>query len=181
MNQDWLIQQLPGVMKQDPFLRRFTGIFQEIATGVRSEADAVPRYIDVGLAPHDFVRWMGSWTGLPVQIDFGDDATARARVREMVSASARLYRRRGTTDGLAGLISAVTGQHAKVTDTGGIFKEGADIPRERHVTVEVPGAGGLSPEVLRSLIADELPVNCTLDLVVAGELAGQLPSEGGGN
>ena len=173
MNKDWLIDQLPAVMAKDPFLNRFTGIFQEIATGLRVEANAVPDYIDVGLAPHEFVRWIGSWTGLPVQIDFGDEATARNRVREMVASSAALYRRRGTCDGLAGLISAATGEQATVSDTGGIFREGDQIPDAKHVTVEVPSTGGLEASLLASLIADELPVNCTSELVVGGQTVSQ--------
>lgn len=155
-------------MARDPFLRRFTGIFQEIATGIREEADAVPSYVHVGLAPPEFVRWMGGWTGLPVRIDFGDEETARDRIKAMVSASANLYRRRGTRSGLAGLMSAVTGGSVTVTDTGGIFREGEQIPRQRHVTVNVPNTGGLDASLLHSLIADELPVNCTFDLVVDG-------------
>ncbi len=168
MNKDWLINQLPAVMAKDPFLNRFTGIFQEIATGLRVEANAVPDYIDVGIAPHDFVRWIGSWTGLPVQIDFGDEATARKRVREMVASSALLYRRRGTSDGLAGLISVVTGEEAMVSDTGGIFRAGDKPPSERRITVEIQSTGGLDAPLLVSLIKDELPVNCTFELVVAG-------------
>lgn len=170
MNKNWLINQLPDVMAKDPFIRQFTGIFQEIATGIREEANSVPEYVNVGVAPHEFVQWIGGWTGLPVQIDYGDDEIARERVKTMVRSSAMLYRRRGTLGGLQGLLAAVTGEEVTVSDTGGIFRSDAQVPDRRHVTVGLPDAGGLSVSLLTSLLEDELPVNCSFDLVIGGRI-----------
>lgn len=170
MNKNWLINQLPAVMAKDPFINRFTGIFQEIATGVREEANSVPEYVNIGLAPHEFVRWVGSWTGLPVQIDYGDEDVAGERVKTMVRSSGMLYRRRGTRGGLEGLISAVTGQEATVSDTGGIFRPDDQIPNRRHVTVGLPDTGGLSVSLLTSLLEAEMPVNCSFELVIGGRV-----------
>ncbi len=188
MKKDWLIDQLPAVMRDErriirttrgadegdktggPFIRRFTGIFQEIATGIREEADAVPDYFDIGIAPHDFVQWMGSWTGLPVEIDYGDAETTRQRLKNMVGSSGSIYKRRGTRGGLEDLISTVTGQEATVTDTGGIFRLGDDIPERKHVTVGLPDSGDVSVPVLRALLEEELPVDCSFELVIGGRI-----------
>ncbi len=170
MRQDWLLNQLPAVMVRDPFISRFVGIFQQIATGIREEADSVPAFVSPGIAPDEFVKWVGSWTGLPVHIDFRGDEVARQRIKTMVRSSANLYRRRGTVDGLAELLSIVTGEKATVSDTGGIFRGDDDIPDRRHVTIGLPDDGGVSIPALTSLLEDALPVNCSFELVVGGRI-----------
>ena len=164
MNRPWLLEQLPGVMADDDFLVRFVGIFQEIADSVRSQADGFENLLDTAVAPPEFVRYMGKWIGFTVDSSIPDD-----RMRDLVKAGGLLFPWRGTQLGLAGLIETVTGYTATIEESGGVFAEGAAPPNDHHVVIRVGGTGAMTREQLTGLVADELPVDVTYDLIIGDE------------
>jgi len=155
----WLVAQLPRVLQQDRFTRRFVGVFEGIADSVRTEIDALEYYLDVDTAPSEFVRWLGSWLQVTVDASMTDE-----RQREVVRAAGVYYARRGTMSGLQGLLEAITAADVRIVDGGGTWPEGQAPPNPGRILVRVEETGGMREGHLYRLIAAEIPIGVTFEL-----------------
>ena len=155
----WLADQLPRVLADDRFMRRFLGIFEPTADSVRDQIEALEYYIDVDTAPAEFVRWLGSWLGASA-----DASWSLERQREVVRTVGREFPRRGTRAGLERVLTAITGAEALVVDGGGVWRAGNVMPSARHVTVRLASMGGLSEGQLHDLIEGELPTGVAFEV-----------------
>jgi phage tail-like protein len=155
----WLVQQLPRALAHDRFTRGFVGIFEEIADGVRSQVDSLEYYLDVDSAPPPFVRWLGSWIGLDVEASLPEE-----RQRAIVRIAGQLFIARGTAQGLAAILEAVTGAPARVIDGGGVWRRGEAPPNSGRILVRLTESGGLDEAHLYRLIQSDLPVGTTFEL-----------------
>lgn len=172
MSSGWLVAQLPAVIAADDFTRRFLGIFEEIGDGLRDRIDGIEYLLDPGLAPPEFVRWLGGWLGLVVPTGV-DSSRQRALVDAVGPYWARgdaegpLWGWRGTKRGLVALLEAYVGHPVTVEDSGGVY--GADeAPRgPARVLVRVPDAGGVHDQQLLALVRSMVPVEAEIDLFIA--------------
>lgn len=155
----WLADQLPRVMAEDHFTRQFLRIFEEIAGGVRNRVTGFEHDLDVGLAPAEFVRWMGAWIGLAL-----DPSMPEEHQRGVVRAAGALFPFRGTRRGLQGLLEALTRASVEVTDNGGVFRGGQAPTGSKSVVVKLADAGALSEQNLFDLVKLEIPADATFDL-----------------
>lgn len=155
----WLVSQLPRVLAQDPFTRRFVTIFEEIGDGIRSQVDAVEYYVDTDTAPAEYVRWLGSW--LDVTVDANQPLD---RQRAIVREAGAMYASRGTKEGLERLLEAITGGEVRVVDGGGIWPAGEAPPNPGRILVRLTQSGGVPDGQLHRLIAREVPVGVTFEL-----------------
>ncbi|MGE3960551.1 MAG: phage tail protein [Dehalococcoidia bacterium] len=157
----WLVAQLPRVLQQDRFTRRFVTVFEEIADGVRGEIDAVEYYFDVATAPAEFVQWLGGWLQVVI-----DPSMPEERQREVVRAAGDYYARRGTASGLQGFLEAVTRGEVRIVDGGGTWAVGAAPPNPGRILVRLTDTGEMLEEHLYRLIAAEIPIGVTFELRV---------------
>ena len=157
----WLVAELPTMMAEDHFTTRFVGIFEELAGGVRARVDGFEDALDPGLAPPEFVRWVGSWLGLAL-----DPSLPEERQRGLVAAAGALFPFRGTARGLRGLLEAFTEGTVDIQDGAGVFREGLAPPNRHHVVITVRGSGGMTEEHLAELVRQELPAVATFELKV---------------
>lgn len=160
---NWLVEQLPRPMAEDPFLRQYVALIQEMATGIRQQVDDIPSFVDVHVAPEPFVRWMGQWLGLTVEPTIADAAERERRLRRLVEEVGSLFVRRGTRAGLEGLLTALTGEAAHVDDTGGVFRSGQAEPNAKHAVVYLNGTGGIDEQALLRLVSAEIPVDVSFE------------------
>jgi phage tail-like protein len=109
-----LEQVLPPVLADDDFAVRFVSGFDGVLAPIFSTLDNLGAYLDPGLAPEDFVTWLGGWVGVA-----SDDREPAERRRRLVAAAAELVRRRGTVGGLADEIALHVGLPVEVVDSGG--------------------------------------------------------------
>ncbi len=175
---DWLIEQLPRVMQEDPFIHGFVGITQEIATSVRGEIEKMDWFLDADTAPEEFVQWMGGWLGLVVEPVATDPEERELRIRNVVRTAGILFLRRGTRAGLEGMLHAITGEPARVSDSGGVFRTGQAPPNQKHVVVRIRTNGGVDDQSLLRLVREEMPVDVSFDLLIAGRaVREELPVE----
>lgn len=157
----WLVDQLPRVMAEDHFVRRFVGIFEEIADSTRQRIDDLEPYFDIGLAPPEMVRWMASWVGSAIDPDIPE-----SRQRSLAVSAGPLLPWRGTRRGLTSLVAALTRSDVEVTDTGGVFRRG-EVPDEPpRVSIKVSTAGDIDPQQLLEIVSDEIPANAVVNLRV---------------
>jgi phage tail-like protein len=155
----WLAEQLPRVMAEDHFTRQFLRIFEDIAGGVRNRVTGFEHDLDVGVAPPEFVRWMGGWLGLAL-----DPSMPEEHQRGVVRAAGALFPFRGTRRGLQGMLEALTQSSVEITDNGGVFRGGQAPTGTKSVMVKVADAGALSEQNLFDLVKLEVPADATFDL-----------------
>ncbi|MGH8973790.1 MAG: phage tail protein [Acidimicrobiia bacterium] len=160
----WLVDQLPACFAGDDFLRRFTGIFQELADGLRQRIDGIEHTVDAHVAPPAFVRWMGGWLGATGI----DPSVPIARQRHLVFGLGSLVVRRGTGTGLVEALELVTGGRARVRDPGAVLREGEEPPAPGPVRIELAGTGAVSEADVVALVADWLPVAASAELWIGG-------------
>jgi len=123
---------LPAVYLEDPFAQQLTAAFDTVLAPIYSTLDCLDAYFDPWLTPPDFLEWLAGWVGLAL-----DENLPLDRRRQLVAEAVRLYRVRGTANGLAQHISLFTGLEVEIEDSGGsTFSEtpggpppGEDRPR----------------------------------------------------
>jgi len=164
----WLVDQLPVCFAGDDFLRRFMGIFQELADGLRQRIDGIEHTVDVNVAPPVFVRWMGGW----LSVTSIDPSLPVSRQRELVSGFGGLLVRRGTRAGLEQALELVTGEHAEVRDPGAIVREGDPPLSAGPVRIELAGTGTVSEADVLAVIDDWLPAAASAALWIGGRRVG---------
>jgi phage tail-like protein len=164
---DWLVNQLPVGMAQDPFLVRFVGLIQQVAGGMLDHLDDMPHLGDVTVTPEPMVRYLGSWVGL----EWVEPTLPARTQRELVLGYAGLLQWRGTSKGLQQLLVLITGDStARVTDSGGVYVFGEAPATTPHVLMEVATVGSwATPKVLLQILKEELPASVTYELRVAGQ------------
>lgn len=175
---DWLIEQLPRVMQEDPFIHGFVSITQEIATSIRGGIEKMDWFLDADTAPEEFVQWMGGWLGLVVEPVATDPEERELRIRNVVRTAGILFLRRGTRAGLEGMLHAITGEPARVSDSGGVFRTGQAPANQKHVVVRIRTNGGVDDQSLLRLVREDMPVDVSFDLLIAGRaVREELPVE----
>lgn len=157
-----LVDQLPAPLAEDPFLRRFLGIFDELSRSVQLDVDGLGHVIDPSVAPPVFVRWLGGWLG----IESIDPSSPELRQRELVTAMGRFLWWRGTASGLKGMLELLTGGPVEVVDGGGIHLRGEAPAGTRWARVRVETTGSTTEEHLVSLIRAEVPADVEFELRV---------------
>lgn len=161
------LDYLPAVFRQDarpgeaPWLDAFLRGFEAVLTGV-GDADAPgleelldgipgllrgiertfepgPELADGERAPAEFLEWLGGWVALTLRADVAED-----RQRVLVANAVRLYRLRGTKQGLEELVSLYTTLGATIQEAGPRMQIGV------HSTVGVDTAiDGGAPHYFR--------------------------------
>jgi phage tail-like protein len=106
---------VPAYLQEDDFVVRMTTGLDDVVAPVIAVLDCLDAYVDPLLAPPDFVTWLGSWVGAPLDDNWPDD-----RRRWSVLAACELHRLRGTVPGLRALVSLATGGEVTVTEPGGV-------------------------------------------------------------
>lgn len=163
----WMLDQLPNHLRSDALFCRFVGLFGAVAERTFDHADALPFLADPAITPLAMVQHLTGWMGA----EAADRSVPSHRQRERLARLGELIAWRGTRRGLIDLLGVVTGGEVEVEDEGGVFAIG-EAPVARHdvesVTVRLTTAGDVPLAHLVDLITDEIPVNCTLELWVAG-------------
>lgn len=128
---------------------------------VFASLDNLDAYLDPGVAPSDFLDWLGTWVGVAL-----DDSWTLERRRAFVARATSLHRIRGTSGGLRAFLEVVTGGVVEVEESGGTAwstEAGERFPGrpdfEVEVTVHADAARTLDPDQLDVLVAAAKPAN----------------------
>ena len=163
---DWLVNQLPMGMVDDDFFVRFVRIFQAVATTIVEGVDNLEHIIDVTVAPAPVVRWLGTWLG----VDDVDSALPHELQRRIVLQSSRVLAWRGTRRGLVDLLELISGAEVEVTDSGGVYVEGAAPYALPLVRIRVASTGWVPQGDFAALVRRELPANVHCEIHVGDHL-----------
>ena len=170
----WLVAQLPRVLAQDRFTRRFVSLFEELIDEVRTQIDAIEYYVDVDAAPPEFVRWLGSWLDITVEASLPEE-----RQQEIVRTAGSLFARRGTAEGLRGLLATMTGAEVRIVDGGGTWPQGAAPLNPGRLLVRLTDTGGVPEDHLHRIIASEVPIGVSFELRLGDRVIGEPPAPSG--
>ncbi len=167
------IDHLPAIFRssdsESHFLERYLGIFQTFYEELDWEIEDMCTRFDPESAEHDFLKWIASWLHIRDAGIWTDE-----QLRRLVMNAVRLYRIRGTKEGLSDIIELYTGEKPFIIE-GFNIKEMADsIPNGKMLlemyggnpyTVTVLVKPGNDLEVIRRLAQEMMPITAELNLV----------------
>jgi len=166
-----LLEQLPSVYAEDELAQRFTAALDELLAPLLSVLDCLEAYFHPGLAPPDFVAWLGGWVGAEVTGQEPEPA-----LRAVVAGAAALHRSRGTVRGMAEAVRLTFGVAPEIEESGGAAWSarplgpfpGEPVPR-LVVRLRVPDPDLIDRTRLEELVGSLRPahVPCSIDLVRA--------------
>ncbi len=159
-----LLNYLPGILSDDPFLEGFLRIFESILDPLDRQLGQLHVYFDPRLTPPEFLPWLGTWVDLVL-----DENWPEARRRELILRTADLYRRRGTALALRDFLEVYTGFSPTII-------EESDDPEPFHFTVvlPVPHPEQIDRERVERIIEAEKPAHTTYTLrIEQGAAEGQ--------
>ncbi|MFM6532356.1 MAG: phage tail protein I, partial [Dolichospermum sp.] len=113
------LQYLPAILQEDPFMGRFLLAFEKILSGVKDlpsyekiiqgNSENIPgleevisridTYFNPQETPEQFLPWLAGWVALSLRDDW-ETSTKRVFIQQIV----KLYRQRGTKEGLASVL-----------------------------------------------------------------------------
>src|SRR5207253_673204 len=134
---------------EDPYLRRFIGIFDDVADTVEVQVANLENLVDVSVAPEQMVQWLGHFW---LDVYLLDPSMDLDRRRRWVQAMGRLLWLRGTAEGLEGLLEQITGRDVEVHDSGGVYPFGAAPRNPHHVEIWVDDCGFTTDEHLLATV-----------------------------
>ncbi len=135
-------QGVEVLLDEDP-LRRFLFIFQHIMTTVTEKIDDIVDLTDPLATAPKFLPWLASWVAFEL-----DEALPIHQQRELVRRAIRLYRTRGTRDGIGEMVRVLTSAPVRVLERSkpapvalgkGFIIGGRDVV-ERYQKEEPPGS-----------------------------------------
>ncbi len=144
-----LLDYLPGIFADDPFLDGFLRIFESIWDPLGRQIDQLYAYFDPRLTPPDFLPWLGTWVDVVL-----DENWPEQRRRTLIRRTADLYRRRGTALALRDYLEIFTGYAP-------VILEESDDPIPFHFTVvfTVERPELLDEDRVRRIIESENPAH----------------------
>lgn len=159
----WLVGQLPVGMRDDDLLVRFTTIFERMGETLRAGADGIEFAANPTVTSPDMLIFMGRWLGYDVL----DPELGVDHQRRVVAALGRALRMRGTAEGLATLLEAVTGAPVEIDEPGRVVGDDDIGEITGLVRVHVTSCGHLREHELEALVRDEVPAHLHVEVVFA--------------
>jgi phage tail-like protein len=148
------LQDLPEIYENDHFTSRFLMLFESFWKPISQQIDQVENYFDPDLTPPEFIPWLASWIGLPL-----DDSLPMERMRALIKHAIMLFQCRGTyqalrtyleiyTDGQVNIVERRAKNFVLGKDTGlglDIALGTENMPNSVRIALQVPPG-----ELLRS-------------------------------
>jgi phage tail-like protein len=89
------LKYLPEIYENDDFTSRFMMLFESFWKPISQQIDQVENTFDPGLTPPEFVPWLASWVGLPI-----DATLPLERQRSLLKSAMMFFQYRGTYQAL---------------------------------------------------------------------------------
>ena len=105
------LEYLPEIYYNDDFTSRFLMLFESFWKPISQQIDQVPYYFDPDLTPPEFIPWLASWLGLPV-----DPSLPIDRVRILLKNAMMLYQYRGTYHALKTYLEIYTAGEVEIEE-----------------------------------------------------------------
>ena len=105
------LQYLPELYESDDFASRFLMLFESFWKPVTQQIDQVENYFDADMTPPEFLPWLASWIGLPIESSLPIE-----RMRAMVKQAIKLFQCRGTAQALKTYLEIYTNGDVQIEE-----------------------------------------------------------------
>ncbi len=105
------LKYLPALYYNDELMGRFLMLFESFFAPIERHIDNIWYYFDPKMTPRDFLPWLATWTDLEL-----DERWTDPQQRKLLESAARLYRMRGTKQGLVDFLEIYTGRKAVIAE-----------------------------------------------------------------
>lgn len=106
---------LPAVYQENEqsrdFLERFLSLFKTFYSANEHQIGRLEKYFDADFVSGDFLLWLGSWLAVAV-----DENWAEEKLRQLIKKAPRLYKKRGTREGIQEILKIYTGEKPFVVE-----------------------------------------------------------------
>ncbi len=151
-----LLNYLPGIYADHPFLDGFLRIFDAIWMPLERQIGELYNYFDPRMTPADFLPWLGTWVDLVL-----DENWPEARRRRLIESAADLYRRRGTAGALRDYIAIYAGVPPEIVE-----QDEPKDPFHFSVVLRVQDPSAIDRDRLMRIIEEEKPAHTSYTLRV---------------
>ena len=141
-----MITYTSSMLIEDPVAQKICASLDEVLAPIISVLDCYDSYLDVFLAPMDFVEYMCTWILVSPEIGWDEDT-----VRKSLSHALRFYSSRGTARGITDFLTTVMDLDVTVEESGSVttsqdFTDPSTwtVPPSPSVTITVRGREGAS-------------------------------------
>jgi phage tail-like protein len=153
---------LPFVMRRaielSPPLGAILGVMEAMHAPSEAALRRFHEVVNPYAAPERFVPYIAGWAGLePVLDERGEISSGTARLRELVAASNRLAKWRGTARGLILFLEIATGLRGYSIDE----------PRPFHFVLTLPAGAAAHRPLIERIVSSEKPAYVTAEIVDA--------------
>jgi phage tail-like protein len=148
-----LLQYLPGIYAEDPFMGGFLRIFEAIWAPLDRQIDQLHAYFEPRLAPPELLPWLGGWLDLVL-----DENWPEARRRALIGRAADLYARRGTAGALREYLEVYLGVVPEIRE------DDDGDPFHFTVVLRLDDPDGIDRDRIRRIIDEEKPAHTTYTL-----------------
>jgi phage tail-like protein len=105
------LKYLPELYESDDFMGRFLILFESFWKPIAQQIDQIETVFDPSLTPPEFVPWLASWIGMPV-----DEALPLPRMRALIKSAMMFYQCRGTGHALRTYLEIYTSGQVDIVE-----------------------------------------------------------------
>tara|TARA_B110000008_G_scaffold277672_1_gene319532 strand:+ start:5368 stop:5889 length:522 start_codon:yes stop_codon:yes gene_type:complete len=157
----WLSRRLPLVMGEDPTLRSFLGMLEEISESLQLQIDQFPLLIDSSVTPTELLEWLGFFIDTP-----DTSALPEVKRRQLITDLGASLLRRGTRAHMEHILAAFTDGGYEINEDGGVYREGEAPTNSSKIEVRVGQLRSGTVNSLEQILQSIIPTNCALTLEV---------------
>lgn len=130
-----MINYTSSMLAEDRIAQMICASLDEVLAPIISVLDCYDSYLDVFLAPLDFVQYMSTWILVHPETGWDEDA-----VRKSLANAISFYELRGTASGLKEYLGTVFNLDVTVVDSGSVTTSRDSTDASTWPTVEPPTA-----------------------------------------
>ncbi|MFO7583570.1 MAG: phage tail protein [Anaerolineales bacterium] len=105
------LQYLPEIYESDDLTSRFLMLSESFWKPVNQQIEQADAYFDPDLTPPEFIPWLASWVGLPV-----DESIPLERMRALLNNALLFFQRRGTRQAAQTYLEIYTGGQVEIVE-----------------------------------------------------------------
>lgn len=105
------LKYLPALYYDDELMGRFLMLFESFWAPIDRQIDNIWYYFDPKMTPSEFLPWLATWGDLAL-----DERWTEEQQRKLLESAVRLYRIRGTRQGMVDFLEIYTGRKAVITE-----------------------------------------------------------------
>ncbi|WP_336364725.1 phage tail protein [Halalkalicoccus salilacus] len=155
------LRYLPPIYQDDvesaAFLERFLSIFESEFVDLEEEIEGISRFLDARGVPSPYLSWLARWLAVETDETWSDEAR-----RELLSQAPHLYRKRGTREGLLGILGIYLGREEFYAHTPDVSSEIEESTTNDEFPVSFNGGDAVRTRPAQPTALSDM-VECTAD------------------